>query len=377
MDERAIIEQEGEGDLGRCDELAVETDTEPFGMVFGLKGAPLPRDPMYPERPREELLQLLTIEIGSIVELLKDKRIFVIGATGFIAKIFVEKVLRVQPKVKKLFLLVRAGDAKLAAKHMENEVFAKELFDVLKEKHGLDFDSFISKTVYSVAGDIMYENLGIEDYNLREMLWEEIDIVVNVAATTKFYERYDFSLNINTLGAKHVLEFAKQCTKVKMLLHVSKGYVAGVKEGIISEKPFHFGEALNKDLYLYIEGELRLVKDRKKELHEQNSTIEAKKIVMKELGIQRARMYGWPNTYVFTKAMGEMLLGHLRGDMPLVIMRPTIITIFFDDSNLECLRKAMVNNDEMKLFDFDPMHIEWDDYLINIHIPGVIKYLLK
>ncbi|PKU60700.1 Fatty acyl-CoA reductase 3 [Dendrobium catenatum] len=49
----------------------------------------------------------------------------------------------------------------------------------------------------------------------------------------------------------------------------------------------------------------------------------------------------------------------------------------FDDSNLECLRKAMVNNVEMKLFDFDPVNIELDDYLINIHIPGVIKYLLK
>ncbi|KAH0470833.1 hypothetical protein IEQ34_000556 [Dendrobium chrysotoxum] len=412
------------------------------------------------------------MEIGSIVEYLKDKSIFVTGSTGFLAKsiisqtispinmFFVDKVLRVQPNVKKLFLLVRAGDAKLATKRMQNEVFAKELFDVLKEKHGKDFDSFISKKVYSIAGDIIYENLGIEDYNLREMLWEEIDIVVNVAATTKFYERYDVSLNINTFGAKHVLEFAKKCTKVKMLLHVSTAYVAGVKEGIISEKLFHFGEALNKDLYLDIQGELRLVEYRKKELHEQNSTIEAEKFAMKELGIQRARMYGWPNTYVFTKAMGEMLLGHLRGDMPLVIMRPTIITsvykdslpgwiegartidsiilgyakgdiscilgdpevvsdlglrlmnlalfgLFtqqfntywkkykhvihladiyapytffkgsFDDSNLESLRKAMVNNDEMKLFDFDPKHIEWDDYLINIHIPGVIKYLLK
>ncbi|PKU59830.1 Fatty acyl-CoA reductase 1 [Dendrobium catenatum] len=55
------------------------------------------------------------------------------------------------------------------------------------------------------------------------MLWEEIDIVVNVARTTKFYEKYDVSLNINTLGAKHVLEFAKQCIKVQMLLHVSTG----------------------------------------------------------------------------------------------------------------------------------------------------------
>ncbi|XP_028556793.1 fatty acyl-CoA reductase 3-like [Dendrobium catenatum] len=272
------------------------------------------------------------MEIGSIVEYFKDKSIFVTGAIGFLAKIFVERVLRVQPNVKKLFLLVRTGDAKLATERMQNEVFAKELFDVLKEKHGPDIDSFISKMVYSVAGDIIYENLGIEDYNLRERLWEEIDIVVNVAGSANFYERYDVSLYINTLGAKQVLEFAKQCTKVHMLLHVSTAYVAGTKEGIISEKPFHFGKALNKDLYLDIEGELRHVEYMKKELHEQHSTLEAEKIAMKELGIQRARMYGWPNTYVFTKAMGEMLLGHLRGEKPLVIMHPTIITSVYKDS---------------------------------------------
>lgn len=40
----------------------------------------------------------------------------------------------------------------------------------------------------------------------------------------------------------------------------------------------------------------------------------------------RANKFGWPNTYVFTKALGEMMLGHLKGSMPLAILRPTIIT---------------------------------------------------
>lgn len=35
--------------------------------------------------------------------------------------------------------------------------------------------------------------------------------------------RYDLSLNINALGAKHVLDFAKKCAKLEMLLHVSTG----------------------------------------------------------------------------------------------------------------------------------------------------------
>lgn len=41
--------------------------------------------------------------------------------------------------------------------------------------------------------------------------------------------------------------------------------------------------------------------------------------------INRAKLYGWPNTYVFTKAMGEMHVAQLRGNLPVIIMRPTIV----------------------------------------------------
>ncbi|KAF8396017.1 hypothetical protein HHK36_017629 [Tetracentron sinense] len=46
---------------------------------------------------------------------------------------------------------------------------------------------------------------------------------------------------------------------------------------------------------------------------------------MKELGIERARIYGWQDTYVFTKAMGEMLIDSMRGDIPVVIICPSVI----------------------------------------------------
>lgn len=42
--------------------------------------------------------------------------------------------------------------------------------------------------------------------------------------------------------------------------------------------------------------------------------------------LTRSKSYGWPNTYAFTKSMGEMLLGDLKGNVPLCIIRPTIIT---------------------------------------------------
>lgn len=82
--------------------------------------------------------------------------------------------------------------------HFANlQVIAKQLFDVLRAKHGTSFESFIREKVAPVAGDITLWNLGIDDTNLREVLWKEIDIVVNVAASTNFYERYQESIFIN------------------------------------------------------------------------------------------------------------------------------------------------------------------------------------
>ena len=39
----------------------------------------------------------------------------------------------------------------------------------------------------------------------------------------------------------------------------------------------------------------------------------------------RARKYGWQDTYVFTKAMGEMMINNMRGEIPVVIIRPSVI----------------------------------------------------
>ena len=47
--------------------------------------------------------------------------------------------------------------------------------------------------------------------------------------------------------------------------------------------------------------------------------------------MSRAMLHGWPNTYVFTKAMGEMLLDRFNQNCNVVIIRPTIITSTFKD----------------------------------------------
>ncbi|XP_031112843.1 alcohol-forming fatty acyl-CoA reductase-like [Ipomoea triloba] len=271
------------------------------------------------------------MELGSALHFLDNRAILVTGATGFLAKIFVEKILRVQPNVKKLYLLLRAADTTAAVQRFNSEVMAKDLFKVVKHKYGEELNSLMSSKIIVVAGDITYQNLGIKDTNLLDQMWREVDVVVNLAATTSFDERYDVAMGINTMGPKHVLDFAKKCQNLRILLHVSTAYVSGEKEGLIQETPYQMGETLNGKCGLDIEREKKIIEETLKTLRAENASEKSITLAMKDLGIQRARTYGWPNTYVFTKAMGEMLLGKLRDNVPLVIIRPTIITSTYNE----------------------------------------------
>ena len=50
----------------------------------------------------------------------------------------------------------------------------------------------------------------------------------------------------------------------------------------------------------------------------------------------------------------------------------------FDDINTEKLRvAARQGGTETDLFYFDPRVIDWDDYFMNTHIPGIVKCIFK
>lgn len=242
-----------------------------------------------------------TLDEARIIDYFRNKSVLITGATGFLGKIMVEKILRVQPDVKRIYLPVRAADAAAARRRVETEVVGKELFGVLRD--------------------------------LR--LADELNVIVNGAATTNFYERYDVALDVNVVGVRHMCDFARKCPNLEVLMHVSTAYVAGEKQGLVPERPFRDGETLREDgTSLDIDAELRLSRDLRKQM-EADDTVDpkAQRKAMKDLGLTRARHFGWPNTYVFTKSMGEMMLAQMMrgGDVPIVIVRPSIITSVQND----------------------------------------------
>ncbi|XP_037432040.1 uncharacterized protein LOC119298835 isoform X1 [Triticum dicoccoides] len=129
------------------------------------------------------------MESSAGAECLRDKCILITGSTGYLGKLLVEKILRVQPAVKKLYLLVRAPDATSAEQRVLSEVIGKDPFNLLREKYGITgFQNFIKEKVVPLAGDIMDGYLGLDNSSVHA-LSEEIDVIINVAETTNFDER--------------------------------------------------------------------------------------------------------------------------------------------------------------------------------------------
>ncbi|XP_030937986.1 alcohol-forming fatty acyl-CoA reductase-like isoform X2 [Quercus lobata] len=436
------------------------------------------------------------MELECILQFFENKTILIIGATGFLAKVFMEKILRVQPNVKRIYLLLRASDNEFATQRFCHEVIGLDLFNILRKSLGANLESYVFERITPISGDICDVNLGIKDSILREEMWNEIDIVLNSAATTNFDERYDVALGINTFGALHVLSFAKKCTKLKVLLHVSTAYVCGEKDGYILESPIYMGDRLKGTSRLDINVEKELVEEYLDRLRVQGATNEEITSTMKDFGTKRTVdgviaaygkgklkcFLGHPKTimdvipadmvvnsmimamvahankssqiifHVGSSMRNPMKLSSLsdlislyftqnpwidrngksikvskpivfsniamfqaymaiRYKLPLKVLWLANLVLFqyyreiyinlnrkvkvvmrlvdlykpyvfftgcFDDSNTEKLRVTIRENDvDMHLFNFDPKCIDWEDYFMNTHIPGLIKYSMK
>ena len=70
------------------------------------------------------------------------------------------------------------------------QILGKDLYRVLKEKYGPNLNQLTSEKVTVVNGDVSLEDLGLQDTDLEHEMIHQVDAIVNLAATTKFDERY-------------------------------------------------------------------------------------------------------------------------------------------------------------------------------------------
>lgn len=264
---------------------------------------------------------------ASIPAYYADKTVLVTGATGFLGKALVEKILRSLPQLRRLYVLIRPKERQnrtlSADERFWTEVLKSSIFDRLKQDLGDGFDALVEQKVAVVNGDLTDERLGVSDDDYRRLA-DEVQVIINSAAVVVFDERLDLSLNLNTMGARRMMDFARDCKKLEAVVHISTCYVSGTRKGWVKEElstpEFDVEEEAKRLEADCIAIKQRCGSDRQKAKEE-----------LVALGLKRARELGWNDTYTFTKWMGEQLTLKYCGDLPTVILRPAIIESTFHE----------------------------------------------
>ena len=123
-----------------------------------------------------------------IRERLAGQHLLVTGSTGFLAKVFVEKLLRSVETVGGVHLLIRPRlDGALPRERVEKEVLRSRVFDRLRALLGADFARRCDEKIHVVAGDLTHEGLGLDANSYRE-LTQRITMVVNSACSSGIVE---------------------------------------------------------------------------------------------------------------------------------------------------------------------------------------------
>ncbi len=283
-----------------------------------------------------------------IAEAFKGRTILVTGSTGFLGKSIVEKCLRSIPEVGRINLAIRSSARRPAAERLEREVLSSPAFKRLKEELGDEaFAKLVKAKLAVLELDLGRDGLGLTEAG-REQL-RSCEIVIHSAAAVEFDNPADLSAQTNLLGAARMVEALKSSGSRPHLVHVSTAYVGGMLRGLVREAPPHdpglnwrHEAAVLSNLRAPVEEESRrpeiLNKLRREAVSRMGpagtpavarATERLRDRWVKDKLIERGRAHanamGFADIYSFTKAMAEHAVVELHGDIPLSIVRPSII----------------------------------------------------
>jgi long-chain acyl-CoA synthetase len=207
-----------------------------------------------------------------------------------------------------------------------------------------------------VEGDVSRPGLGLDEAT-QARLAKSLDLIVNSAGLTDFNPDLRDALSSNVDSAIHLLEFLRRCSHAGAM-HLSTCYVTGMRDGRVSEElrenynPLGISGFDAEKEILSLRETIRCIEERAespeltKPLRRQAlgrggdaSKVSADELVgvlkrnrarwarnrLVRVGMRRAQHLGWPNTYTFTKSLGESILARHGRDLPIAVVRPSIV----------------------------------------------------
>ncbi len=286
------------------------------------------------------------LSMPPLEQVLKGRRILLTGSTGFLGKVFLAILLRWHPELERVYLLIR-GDRRSSVGRFRREILDSPVFAPLREHLGDQLDRYIEEKIVIVPGDIT--NAGLLGEEAKPFKPGSLDAVVHSAGLVNFEASLERAIEVNTTGVANVIEFCRKLGAAMM--HVSTCYVAGVADGHRYEDDIPKDWCPNARKSFRLEREVsdalaaieRVQAESRDQLrhaefrgdddedgnpresaleHRRKQWIEER---LKQVGRKRAQSWGWPNTYSYTKSLGEQLVLASRDTLDVTVVRPAVI----------------------------------------------------
>ncbi|KAF5281355.1 hypothetical protein FQR65_LT14753 [Abscondita terminalis] len=233
---------------------------------------------------------------STIPEWFSGQHVLVTGATGFMGKVLVEKILRCCPGIGKIYLLIRQKRGRNTDQRLEDFINTP-VFDKLRDspKGKKLFDK-----LFCISGDLVQDCLNISNDDIK-MLQINVTAVFHLAANVRFDQSLKTALNMNTRGTWKILDLASTFQKLKVFVHVSTSY-CHCDEPILEEKVYAAPHRPRKVLEFAAWMNEDILNDVTKKL-----------------------LNNAPNTYAYTKCLTEELVTEYSHKFPVAIIRPSIV----------------------------------------------------
>ena len=232
------------------------------------------------------------------------RHVLLTGVTGFVGKVVLWQLLdrRQELGIERVSVLVRCKSpgkkksaegqpSQAAAERFDSKVGGSEIFKRLPP----GWRSLVSV----VQADLELPDLGMAEQDRRE-LQASVTHVLHCAASVEFDLPVKSALGANVEAALHMLELARGCQRLASMVSVSTAYVSAWRSGPIHEVLGHLPRPAAELRQIILDG----------------SRPESELLAES----------GHPNTYTYTKCIAEHLLSERRGEVPLIIVRPSIIS---------------------------------------------------
>ncbi|XP_049883822.1 putative fatty acyl-CoA reductase CG5065 [Pectinophora gossypiella] len=245
-----------------------------------------PATPNFNETNQESLESIADFYDGAVV--------MVTGGTGFVGKALLEKLLRSCPGIDTIYVLMRPKRG-LTVEQRYKELLKNQVFDRIRAR----WPERLSKLI-PIAGDVSAPNLGVSGDDMQ--LMERVSMLLHSAATVRFTEPLHVAAALNVQGTAHMLALASTMPRLKALVHVSTAYSNAPKS--------HIEERVYPPPY------------------DPDSILRCAKMLPPEtMEVISASLQGdHPNPYTLTKALAEAIVYNHSADLPVCIVRPSIVT---------------------------------------------------